>query len=240
MTNPERPLSTTNATTAASVKGLFSRPKKLLHWFSILFFLTALLSVLAVFISSTFDTAPTKHTATSQNIAATNSAIKSPPTPSAKVNPTLAAKSDWTDLTPDQQKILAPLTANWAELKPTTKSKWLEISQRYAAMSPAEQERVQERMHDWDALTPKQRQTVRENYVRNSKLDTEQRALRWMQYQQLSEEEKQKLAAQTPPQGANKNSLTRVPIIEKSIPAKPIMLTPPDPVTAPDDGLSNH
>ncbi|MQR01998.1 DUF3106 domain-containing protein [Glaciimonas soli] len=239
----ERIASTISTSSATGNAAPVSRLRKIGQLFAILFFLAALLSVLGVFVSSFFTPAPVKHNIVSSNNSGTSPAIdtakKTAATQATEDRPLVEATSDWAKLTPIQQKILAPLAPNWSKLKPATRNKWLEISQHYAAMKPAEQARVRERMHDWVDLSPKERQIVRENYARNSQLDTEQRAERWVQYQQLSDEAKQKLAAQAPPQEATKRVTAPAPIIEKSMPANPINLSPPDPILSPDEGLKH-
>ena len=142
------------------------------------------------------------------------------------------ATPTWKELTAVQQHILAPLASDWDKLKPTTRKKWLEISGRYASMTPAEQERLQARMRGWVTLTPEQRRIARENYARANKLDTEQRALRWQQYQQLSEEQKKELAEQATPR--HKRVTTMPPAtLNKNKPAMPAQLAPPALAPAP-------
>ncbi|PUA16655.1 DUF3106 domain-containing protein [Glaciimonas sp. PCH181] len=157
------------------------------------------------------------------------------PKPINPANPSKASKvidnkSDWSDLTAAQKLTLAPLATGWDKLKLSTRKKWIEISKRFNSMSATEQARVQERMHDWGNLTPEQRREVRENYARTRKLDTEERAKRWAQYQQLPEEEKQKLAAEAAT--ANNRKRVTAQILSppaKTKPAKPIQLTPQPP-----------
>lgn len=154
-------------------------------------------------------------------------AIKPKDANPSKVNKPVDNKFNWEDLTAAQKQTLAPLSSGWKQLKLSTRKKWLEVSRRYAHMSQAEQTRVQERMHDWVNLTPEQRRLVRENYARNRQLDTEQRAKRWAEYQQLPEAEKQKLAAEAAAANNRKRVTSQIlspPAATKS--AKPIQLTP--------------
>lgn len=101
----------------------------------------------------------------------------------------------WTELTPAQQQVLAPLAAEWNGLDDIRKKKWLEIAARYAQMGPEEQQRLQARMREWTQLTPEQRRLARESYARAKKLDAGQKSAKWEKYQSLPDEEKQKLAA---------------------------------------------
>lgn len=149
-----------------------------------------------------------------------------------------AAKPAWADLTPEQQKALAPLASEWDHLPAARKKKWLAIGNKFATMSAAEQQRVHKRMSEWMQLTPQQRRVARDSYSRAKKLEPNQKSARWEQYQQLPDEQKEKLAntaiekrvATLPP--ANSKSKIVAPI--KSTP-KPVLeqaLTP-QPATHP-------
>ena len=112
----------------------------------------------------------------------------------------------WKDLKPVQQQALAPLVAEWDKLDSNHKAKWLAIARKYETMKPDEQVRVQERMRAWVTLTPDQRRVARESYARTKKLNMDQKSAQWQQYQQLPDEQKQKLAAE-----AAKNKVATLP-----------------------------
>ncbi|RJG06389.1 DUF3106 domain-containing protein [Noviherbaspirillum cavernae] len=118
-----------------------------------------------------------------------------------------ASKPFWTDLTPVQQQALMPLAGEWDKLEPARKTKWLAIGNKFASMTPDEQQRVQERMREWLKLTPEQRRIARESYSRAKKLNPDQKSAEWEQYQQLSDEQKKKLAADA----ASKKRVTTLP-----------------------------
>lgn len=107
---------------------------------------------------------------------------------------TASSKPAWTDLTPAQQAALAPLEPEWDELETARKNKWLAIGNQFATMSSAEQQRVQKRMSEWVQLTPQQRRIARDSYTRAKKLPPNQKSVRWQQYQELPDEQKEKLA----------------------------------------------
>lgn len=97
-----------------------------------------------------------------------------------------AASPAWSELTPEQRTILAPLAREWDELDGTRRKKWIAIAKRYPRMKPQAQERLQKRMGDWAKLTPEQRQAARERYQQLRKLSPEQRrqvARQWRAYQ---------------------------------------------------------
>ena len=101
----------------------------------------------------------------------------------------------WHTLTPRQQNILHPLRPEWNNLSDLNRSKWLKIAERYPKLKKDQQQRLQERMRDWVALTPQQRRIARENYQISKQLSAEKKAEAWQDYQQLSDEQKRKLAA---------------------------------------------
>lgn len=70
----------------------------------------------------------------------------------------------WTELSPKQQAVLAPLASDWESLDTTRRKKWVTIANRYPKMKADEQQRLQNRMQAWAALTPAQRRVARENY----------------------------------------------------------------------------
>jgi Protein of unknown function (DUF3106) len=70
----------------------------------------------------------------------------------------------WTELSPKQQAVLAPLAAEWDNLDTVRRKKWVTIANRYPKMKADEQARLQRRMQAWAALTPAQRREARENY----------------------------------------------------------------------------
>jgi hypothetical protein len=110
-----------------------------------------------------------------------------------------AAKPDvrplWAELTPAQRQALAPLEPDWNKLDGNHKTKWLAVGNKYATMNPEQQKRLQENIRDWAKLTPEQHRIARESFARVKKLNPEQKTAQWEQYQQLPEEQKQKLAA---------------------------------------------
>jgi hypothetical protein len=105
------------------------------------------------------------------------------------------ARPTWDELTPVQQRILAPLAGEWNSFPELNRRKWLQIAERYPKFSPAEQARLQTRMSEWVKMTPQQRRVARENYQITRSLPAKKKAEAWDEYQQLPEEQKKKLAA---------------------------------------------
>lgn len=168
--------------------------------------------------------------------AATGAAAKS--SASAKA---IARKPDnrlaWNNLSAPQQQALEPLSVEWAKMSELQKEKWLVISKKYAHMKPEEQQRLHDRMRDWVKLTPAQRSAARTNYARAKKLDTEEKNEQWNKYQQLSAEQKKKLAqaklpkrvARLPSAPANAAPTIQLPAeaLDRPQPAAPAPATAP-------------
>lgn len=112
----------------------------------------------------------------------------------AAVTPQATGKLNWNSLNSEQQTALAPLAGEWDKMDELRKKKWLGVASKYAQMKPEEKLRVQERVQAWMKMTPEQRMAVRENFSKTSKKSAEQKSVQWQRYQQLSNEEKQKLA----------------------------------------------
>lgn len=113
----------------------------------------------------------------------------------------------WSELTPQQQQVLAPLAKDWDGLESFRRKKWLGIVQRYPSMTPQQQQRISTQMKTWAAMTPAERNAARERFKKLNKAPPEQREAikqKWQQYNQLPESEKQKLK-----QRAAKNAVKR-------------------------------
>lgn len=124
-------------------------------------------------------------------------AIAAPP----KKNPS------WTDLTPEQQRTLAPLAGEWNSLDAARRVKWIGIAKRYPGMTATEQQRVQTRMAEWVKLTPDQRRDAREQFRKIGKLPPGKREVvsqHWEEYQQLPEAVKKNLAGESKKKPADK------------------------------------
>lgn len=101
----------------------------------------------------------------------------------------------WSHLSNAQHEALAPFAAEWDTFSDERKRKWIKIAGRYAKMSPESQKRLHERMMEWIRMTPDQRRVARENYQVSKALPAQARKKAWQAYQELSPEQKAKLAA---------------------------------------------
>jgi hypothetical protein len=107
----------------------------------------------------------------------------------------------WQELSPAQRSALKPLERDWSRIDAARKQKWLEIANRYPAMPPAEQKRISDRMTEWAKLSPAERGQARINFQNARQLAPEERQARWQAYQELSAEQRRKLAARATPGG---------------------------------------
>jgi hypothetical protein len=112
----------------------------------------------------------------------------------SKTQPAANNKPRWQDLTVAQQKALAPLAERWADMPLVSKRKWLEISKNFDKLSSTEQEKLHLRMSEWVALSRNERTQARLAFVDSKSMDAQEKAAHWQAYQELSDEEKRKLA----------------------------------------------
>lgn len=109
---------------------------------------------------------------------------------------------DWSQLTPDQQQVLAPLASDWNNFDDRMRKKWLLTAKRYPKMKPEEQQRLQTKMKDWAKLTPEQRTIARENYKKLAKQPPEKREAVKQKWQE-GQKQKQAPPVSDPPAPAD-------------------------------------
>ncbi|MFM0552760.1 DUF3106 domain-containing protein [Paraburkholderia sediminicola] len=131
--------------------------------------------------------------------AAGGNATAKAPAPTLAVDlPSLPGSNSpmaWSRLTSAEHIALAPFEAQWDSFSDERKRKWIKIASRYPKMSADAQKRLHERMTEWTRMTPDQRRVARENYQVSKELPRETRQNAWKAYQQLPEEQKERLAA---------------------------------------------
>lgn len=89
--------------------------------------------------------------------------------------PALATAQAWSELTPQQQQALAPLSGEWNSLSERQQKNFTGIAKHYPKLTPLQQQRVHERLVRWSKLTPAQRQQARERYKSFNQLPPEKR-----------------------------------------------------------------
>lgn len=106
------------------------------------------------------------------------------------------SKPRWSDLSAMQRDTLAPLAGEWDHISASGKKTWLIMADRIALKSPEAKARAQKRIQAWAKMTPEQRNIIRTNYaLAKKKLKPTEKMARWQNYQQLSDEQRQELAA---------------------------------------------
>ena len=130
---------------------------------------------------------------------------------------------DWSQLTSEQQQILAPLASDWNNFDNKRRKKWLLTAKRYPKLKPVQQQRLQTQMQDWAKLTPEQRTIARENYKKLTKQPPEKREVVKQKWH-----ERQKLKQAAPKNGPS------MPAGENTVPpAAPATVPPAAPATVP-------
>ena len=95
--------------------------------------------------------------------------------------------TEWRELTPTQQQILAPLVSQWDGMTVLQRSRLIAVAKQYPKMTPGARLRFQKRIKAWALLTREQREEARENYRRLKRLPKKQREAikqRWEAKQQ--------------------------------------------------------
>jgi len=118
-----------------------------------------------------------------------------PPPPFATPPTRSEAGVRWQSLTPAQREALAPLEREWPAIDAQRKQKWLQIAERYPALPPEERNRITERMNEWARLTPAERGELRLRYQEAQQVPAPARSAKWEEYQNLTPDAKQQLAA---------------------------------------------
>ena len=101
----------------------------------------------------------------------------------------------WLSLNKRQKQALAPLSDKWDELTPQQKQKWLVLARSFYQLTDPEQIVLHGRMREWASLSPRQRALARFNFNSTMSMSIEDKRAQWEAYQQLSEEEKNKLTS---------------------------------------------
>lgn len=118
--------------------------------------------------------------------------------PSAAQQAPLAGSISWNSLNQEQRTALRPLATLWPTLDDDHQRKWIALAHNFDRMSPEERATLQGRMTEWAKLTPAQRTQARLNFGEARKLPTDEKKAKWEEYQSLTPEQRQRLAADRP------------------------------------------
>ncbi len=89
--------------------------------------------------------------------------------------PVVSHAEKWNNLTPAQQKLLAPLAKSWNSLEKAEQKSFVGIAKAYPQLTPDKQQRLREQISTWATLTPEQRHRAREKFTAFSKVPAERR-----------------------------------------------------------------
>jgi hypothetical protein len=145
-----------------------------------------------------------------------------------------APRPAWTELTPAQREVLAPLAPEWDQMDTTRRKKWVAIADKYPKMKPQEQQRLQKRMRDWAALTPQQRAAAREKYQKLKQMKPDERKevrTEWERYQRSLAQQQQRQGAPLDPSLTDPPS-ANPPQEEAAAPTVPVPMPAQGPETA--------
>lgn len=131
------------------------------------------------------------------------------------------AKPTWQELTPAQQASLKPLAANWSGIGEAQKRKWLALSKNYPSLPAPEQATLHSRMIEWASLSQQQRTEARLNFAETKKHSAGEKTADWQAYQALSQEDRQKLAAEATPKPAGAAAAAK-PVAPQKLAAVPV------------------
>jgi hypothetical protein len=143
---------------------------------------------------------PSQQSAAAAAVALSPSVTKPAATVPVKAVP--SSQPLWKELSPAEQASLRPLSASWDGMSLGQKRKWQSVAKDFDKLPAGQQAKMHERMSEWTALSPQQRAEARINFAQHRELTDgltpEQRKAQWQAYQELSPEEKRKLAESAP------------------------------------------
>lgn len=96
----------------------------------------------------------------------------------------------WSELTFEQQLVLAPFAEQWNIWPQAEKRAWVKLADRVPRMSAERQAKAHERIREWAALSPEERKLARSNYRLAKKLPQDARVAQWQHYETLTDEQK--------------------------------------------------
>ncbi|WP_048438614.1 DUF3106 domain-containing protein [Caenimonas sp. SL110] len=158
--------------------------------------LTLLLLAPLVLAGAVAQTTPAPPTlpALSPSAPASRAAAPRPASAPVKAAAKRITKPAWTEISPAQREVLAPLAGTWDSVSEAQKRKWLALSDNFPKLAPAEQAKLRSRMTEWVGMSAQQRSQARLNFGESQKLAPDDKRAKWEAYQALPPEEKTKLA----------------------------------------------
>lgn len=121
----------------------------------------------------------------------------------------------WSQLSNDQQSVLAPLQSQWMQLAPRRQQRLAERSQAWAQLPPERRQMIGERLQRWAQMSPQQRQAAARGAHKFRNLpDADRQRLRetYQRFQTLPPEQRRALQQQWRAQHAKERGLPERPI----------------------------
>jgi hypothetical protein len=94
-----------------------------------------------------------------------------------------APASDWSTLTPAEQRTLSPLQPKWDALDGKAKARWIAVADRLEGKPSRAAARAAQHMDAWQHLSASARAQARLHYVMASRMPAAERRRRWDTYQ---------------------------------------------------------
>ncbi|MDP3620048.1 MAG: DUF3106 domain-containing protein [Ramlibacter sp.] len=128
--------------------------------------------------------------------AASRAAVARPAPATVKAAPAArrTTQPTWTEISPAQREVLAPLAGTWDSVSEAQKRKWLALTNNFARLSADDQAKLRSRMTEWVGMSAQQRSQARLNFGESQKLAPDDKKARWEAYQALTPEERKRLA----------------------------------------------
>lgn len=129
-------------------------------------------------------------------------------------------KTPWTQLKPDEQRILGPVSDRWDTMPGAQQQRLISSARKYPSLQPIQKERFDSRLRAWADMSPEQRRAARETFQGLRRLPPAQQhelRERWLQRHQGEESSEPNFdRAPAPAPGPTRPDYTRPDYTRKS------------------------
>lgn len=113
------------------------------------------------------------------------------------------AAASWSELSPKQQELLAPLKDNWNSMTRAQQERWLKVGRKYENEPAERQATMRERVSSWSELSPREKAAARENYKALKEKRQGERNSSWNSYKSLDQEKREEFKVKNNKQSLN-------------------------------------
>lgn len=106
--------------------------------------------------------------------------------------------TDWSELSPKQQELLAPLKGDWNSMTDAQQERWLKVGRKYENEPEDRQAIMRERVSTWSELSPREKAAARENYKALKEKRQGERNSSWNSYQSLDPKKRDEFKGKKP------------------------------------------